>query len=201
MLKSERGLTLIEILMSLAITALLATAILFGRDQLRVKQQFSQGVDQLVETIANTRNQATSTVGQAGAGGTGGGTGTEAIYGKLMEIKPNGSIDISTETINGATDGSGGAVVNDHVDLYTVQIPWTVASPSYVNLLFGLQEGGSINAYASIGSGHVPIAPTSNKNNQMAVLSTPFTFPVTDSHGNTAHIKIDLYGNVSRSYP
>jgi len=202
MLRSERGVTLIEILMALAITALLASTITFGRDQLRIKQQFSQGVDQLVETISNTRNEASTTVGQAttgGAEGTGGGNGTEVIYGKLMEIHPGGRVSVTTETI----DDSSGQVIKGAdamQDLYVVQTPWGVDASTPVNILFGLQSGGSISTFVSTVAGHVPESGDLDKNDTLQMVPAPFTFMVQDSRGNKANITIDQYGNVSRVY-
>lgn len=151
MLKSERGVTLVEIIFAMAITALLASSILFGRDQVKVRQEFTQAVDQLVETIANARNQATTGVGCQSTNGTcnsgqfGGTDQSQVIYAKVIEMSGSPlALRISTETVN-ADDITGGpsaetVIVNDHLDPYTVVMPdgITLAGGGHFNLLFGL---------------------------------------------------------------
>ena len=200
MLKSERGVTIIEMVLALAIAGLLAATITFGRDNLRAQQQFSQGVDQMVNAITDVRNQASTTVGRTNAAG--GSDSTQVAYAKVMQIGINGTIKVSTETINSnpgqANDET--LVVQAGLNSYNVQIPWSVHPILANNLLFGLQSGGMTLAYHStgVGAGAIP-GPFQTKNGSMA--PAPVTFQVTDNRGNIAHITVDQSGNASRKYP
>lgn len=193
MLRSERGVTLVEMVLALAIAGLLAATILFGRDSLRNRQEFSQGVDEMVNTIADARNQATATVGQNGSNpGAGTGAGADEVtYGKLMKIDTTGKATISTEVINDST-----FIVKQVTDSYSVQIPWGVAPTTTQYLLFALQHGGAVATFCSTTAGP---GMGSFKSGTMTLGPCP-AFVV--SHGGqTAHITVDQYGNVSRVYP
>ncbi|HSX14530.1 MAG TPA: prepilin-type N-terminal cleavage/methylation domain-containing protein [Candidatus Saccharimonadales bacterium] len=188
MLKSERGVTLIELIMSLAIAGLIASGIIFGHNQFRASQQFTQGADQIVQIIAAARTQAATTVGEVASTG---GTSNLCSAGKLIVF----------------TAGSSTAVVRtqridcfnkthfDFIDQYNTQIPWGVNLTTNLTILLVFGAAGDIKAYTS--NGALPAAGGPQAANMTAVPAAQSTAAVV-GNGGSATLSIDQYGNATR---
>ena len=146
--RNQRGLTLIEIVMSLAIAGLLAATVLTGRDALRARLQFSQGIDQVTQILTTARGEATGTVGNPDLlnGGTSPNT---QVYGKSIQFTA-GSSSVQVATL--LADSTSGAIIPGTFDPYTVTIPWGVMPTTDEFVVFGLVGSGRLQVHGVPGS-------------------------------------------------
>ena len=174
--RNQRGLTLIEIVMSLAIAGLLAATVLTGRDALRARLQFSQGIDQVTQILTTARGETTGTVGNPDLL-VGGQSTARQVYGKSVSFTA-GSSSVQVATL--LADSSSGAIIPGTFDPYTVTIPWGVVPTADEFVVFGLKSGGRLQVNGvpgSIGSAVVNFSGTGTE---------------------TATVTVDSLGNVTR---
>ncbi len=199
--RNERGLTLIEIAIALAIAGLLAATVLTGRDQLRSNIQFSQAIDQAVQVLTTARGEATGTVGSTDSSpGNIAGTGTLAgcstsgtdcaILGKLVRFNGTSIAEVSTVLEDAAP--SAGTISKIDYNTYDVTIPWAVtASPTTYVLLY-LDSGGQLQVHnfgttpPAIGASVASLSPTGST---VINLGSP---------GHSATVTMDSLGDVTR---
>jgi len=212
MVRNERGVTLVELIIALAIAGLLAFSILFGRDNLLARTQFSQGVDQIVTTLSDARNQTSSGTGQTAVSPlnvTSGGPNVY-VYGKTVEMNAwdNYPFTVSTELVTNAQPASTGTVWGWQYDAYYPgefydTTPDYGANNNY-DFLFAFQPGGMVKAYykfggSSSGPSLIPMTGDPATGSMAAVPPAGISFNVVDDHGDTATITVDQYGNVTRT--
>ncbi len=83
--KNQRGFTLIETVLALAITALLIAGAMTAQAGLRKETSFNTAIDQIHSQLVRVKNEAFSGV-KVGTAGTG--VSTKDVFGKLVEFDP-----------------------------------------------------------------------------------------------------------------
>lgn len=82
----QHGVTLVEVMLTLAISSLLITSVLAGRNSVRSQAQFSDGMERIKETILSTKSEANT-------GNNTNGRGNNAQYltiGRTMHFNSSG---------------------------------------------------------------------------------------------------------------
>lgn len=205
MLKDERGLTLVEIIIALAISALLLVSVLVGRDGLRSQLQLSQGADQWVQTLSQARTEATNAVGNTNTAS--GGTSDNFIFGKAVVLTQDSAIaKVQTITYN-TVNGVDTFVTNDAND-YTVTMPWNVKIPAgyfgvtNAYVIFGQASTSGLPSVWTVitlpAAGQTVAAYTSA--NPPIAAGGSSAFQVYNSANKSATIHIDSVGNITRTY-
>lgn len=198
MLRSERGLTLIEIMIALAITGLLASAILFGRDNLQQQVKFAQATDQAVIALNNAETESYTTVGHdadtlSSVYGT---SPSHVVYGKYVEFTDRSSVVNVYTVLALSKDCCVASTTIEAVTLpYSVTLPWGAKAEGDKFIVFGRglhnspQASTTTAAHASLVtlSGLAPIPAT-----------TPATVTLRSANGHQSIISIDSLGNVTR---
>lgn len=95
----QRGISLVEVMLTLALSSLLLASVLAGRNSLRSQAQFSDGMERIKETILTTKNQANTgnnTVGQGN--GTPSSNNTYLTIGRSVQFTLNSS-NATTNTL------------------------------------------------------------------------------------------------------
>ena len=64
----QHGVSLVEVMLTLAISSLLITTVLAGRNSLRSQAQFSDGIERIKETILSTKSEANTSNNKLGKG-------------------------------------------------------------------------------------------------------------------------------------
>jgi len=209
MVKSERGVTLVELIIALAIAGLLAVSVLFSRDQFRTSQQFTQGVDLWVQTLEQARGEASSTVGKLASGGNTVSPSDEYVLGSTVGITIGATTGATMNVNTVVVDKNNVLVSKNAVNTYNVEAPlaYLVANPtpgSYgagpLVVFFALQPGGGINVYWGPGLGTNGVDDAYHGLTQ--VTTTPLDIkiqnPANPVHFN-ADVYVDRFGNVTRT--
>lgn len=189
---NERGLTLIEIAVALAIAGILAATVLTGRDQLRAQLQFSESVDQAVQALTSARGEATGAVGSTlSGGGTGAvgacGSGSCVIMGKLIKFtNGSGIIQVSTVLENQTSQ----TIFNTGYNTYNVTLPWGVTATGATTYIFFYQD--------SVGQFHVSTDTNPPASVSPVPIAGPATIALGDPATHSATISVDPQGDVTR---
>lgn len=196
--KNQDGLTIIEILMSLAITGLLMSAILFGRDNLRAQVAFSKSVDEMVNIILvakSSRNFGDPATTYQGA------------------IKLQGELFGSAVAINDQPGGgANGEIIGNLIDDPTTgnflctpcsydyrKIDSTTHATSNVIIVFGIDKTGQHTVYFyNSPPGDFSGFPANANSANIQPITAPFAIQLADNSGHHATITIDASGNVTR---
>lgn len=125
----QRGFTLIELMLVLAISSGLITVAIASQSGRRQSTAFTASIDQIKNQLKGVQNEATSGVIDPDSVGTPHGTGAtgEVVYGKMVEFLPDhmhvstlvGAED-STTTANGASQPSSGPTTPSCPNGFTV---------------------------------------------------------------------------------
>jgi len=198
----QRGISLVEVVLTLGISSLLIATVLTGRNSIRSTAQFSDGVERVKETIlsvksdANTSNNATGT-----------GNADSLVIGRAISFSTATSNDAQRTTLLcKATADLSCTSQLVLTDTSTVTIPWKIAYTGYtvqgstnlvnrdVTLLFGRTDtngsftgawyAGTIDANTSLSSAFANKTPItlhfeSQDNRYADVLINPVTGAVT----------------------
>lgn len=129
----SKGFTLIEVIMVLAISSLLALILLGGYQETQKRERFRDSVERTVTLLEQTKNEANATVNVAGDGDTAG----RLVFAKAV-IFTDGSSDIEVVTLSAADREVLSGIRQD--DSRTVRIPWQVefagASSTHKTVVF-----------------------------------------------------------------
>lgn len=186
--RNQRGLTLIEIVMSLAIAGLLAASVLTGRDALRAKLQFSQGIDQVSQILTTARGETSGTVGSTDLATGGASNPPVYIFGKSVHFSNHSSnVTVSTVLIN-----SAGTITSSTTNPYTVTIPWGVVPTADDYVVFGLGSSGQLQVY------NLGVTPPSPGGAVSTLPVGPAAVNFSGTGTETATVTADSVGNVTR---
>lgn len=134
----QRGVTLVEVTLTLAISTLLITTVLTGRSSIRSQAQFSDGVERIKETILSVKSEAnTSNNTNPAAKGTaqiGSGASRYLNLGRSIRFTPNSSTADSLALLcYAATDYTCTDQVNpDSTTAKKISLPWGIKYKNYV---------------------------------------------------------------------
>lgn len=192
----QRGFTLIEVTLTMAIASVLLGVVLLGQSAIRGQAEFSDAVQKTVTDINEVKNEAQSIIqiGQAGSPGTGGGVG-QTVFAKEM-IFTSCSNQIQVTDLLASTIGT--ALSTGYS--YDIEIPWgalvagSCAAPVTQVLLFHqatttarlLVYTPAAGAAISLDSSSYSDSPPPNN----SLISTA-TIGLVDPRGRTATITVD----------
>lgn len=207
----QRGVTLVEVMLTLAISALLISTILAGRNSIRSQAQFSDGMERIKETILSVKSEAnTSNNTNPGAKGTaqiGSGASRYLNIGRSIRFTPNSSnVDSIALLCYAATDLTCTDQVNpDSATAKKISLPWGITYKDYVadgvtgstiTIIFARDDKtGEFAGYWYAGT----IANRDSKNTILAK-STPVTLNFESPDGRKATITVNpATGTVTRT--
>jgi prepilin-type N-terminal cleavage/methylation domain-containing protein len=210
---AQSGFTLVEVILALAISALLASIISLGQSGVRSQVQFSDTIDHIRNDLTAARNQATTTVSTKPGGA--GLDSTHTIFGKLVTFEPcpPGTVVVCEKyTVTTVTADSAGVLDYGSIasDGYTVDLAWNVkydgykstpAQPSYTNtktyVLFARSQS---NGRAQLYFNNDPAAFPNISNYASSTPTNAFDIHFHDLTDHTASVILDpTTGNVSRT--
>lgn len=121
--QAQGGFTLIEIIIVMAISSMLAAIALMGFSATRGQAQFSDSVERLKESLLTRRTEALSTVKLSG-----GADAANVTLGKLLTFTPNSStVTVQTLiTANNPAPAAGQAVTVVAAESTTYTVEWGV---------------------------------------------------------------------------
>lgn len=214
----QRGVTLVEVTLTLAISALLITTVLAGRNSIRSQAQFSDGVERIKETILSTKSEASTSnnvnTKAKGTGQIGDGTSRYLNLGRSIRFEKDSSIiqvltvlcyagdgNLCTEDLNedGATDE-------------VTTLPWGIIYKSYtvggvtqtgtqLSIIFTRNDtDGSFTGYWLEGRVSDSKKPGAKKRSELLVNTTPITLNFESQDGRKATIDVNpATGTVTRT--
>lgn len=124
----NRGVTLVEVMLTLAISSLLMSTVLVGRNSVRSNAQFTDGMERIKEQVLFTKNQANTSNNQ-----TGNGTSTTKItLGRSLRFSTSTNTTMYIDTIlcNTGTDLLCGTTL-DITDSSAQTMPWQIQYQGY----------------------------------------------------------------------
>jgi type II secretory pathway pseudopilin PulG len=133
----QRGVTLVEVTLTLAISTLLIATVLTGRNSIRSQAQFSDGMERIKETILSVKSEAnTGNNTNPGAKGTaqiGSGTNRYLNLGRSIRFTPNSSTADSLALLcYAASDLTCTDQLNpDTATVKRLALPWGIAYKDY----------------------------------------------------------------------
>lgn len=133
----QQGVSLVEVMLTLAISAMLITTVLAGRNSLRSQAQFSDGIERIKETILSTKSEAnTSNSTNTASTGTGKLAGSSYLnLGRSIRFT-KGSSQIQTLNIlcyaNSDLQCTDRLKVDDGTTK-TTSLPWNIVYTSYTD--------------------------------------------------------------------
>lgn len=200
-LREEQGVTLIEIIIALAIAGLLASSILFGRDNLRNQLKFSQALDTAVNTLQSAQTEAYTTVNGSSTSSTPKGNDDQyAILGRVITLTPNSSI-IKVDTITYEIGGNR-RINSNTKDEYTVVVPWQIkytgsAFPVYI--VYSVFPDGQLHAYTLNNNSSFAVGTQADGVGAGDLHAVNYRF--TGTGGQTGRLNVDDQGNVRSLIP
>lgn len=198
----QRGISLVEVVLTLGISSLLIATVLTGRNSVRSTAQFSDGVERVKETILSVKSDANTSNNATGKGNT-----DSLVIGRSIMFSTTTPNDAQRTTLIcvAATDLTCKPQLT-LTDTSTVTIPWKITYTGYtvqgssteiksdVTLVFGRTDttgsftgawyAGAIDANTSVDSAFANKTPItlhfkSQDNRYADVLINPVTGTVT----------------------
>lgn len=129
----QRGVTLIEVMLTLAISTLLLASILVGRNSLRSQAQFSDGMESIKETVLVTKSQANTSNNKNGIGTAQIGTGGQSRYltfGKSIRFTRGSNRVTSATVMCYATNYACNGQLNI-TEVTNTTLPWNMKYTGY----------------------------------------------------------------------
>ena len=196
--KSQSGFTLIEVTLTMAISAMLLVIIFVGQAGIRARAEFAGGIDGLRNDLTGIRNDANTTVDTA-SGASGQQTGY-VVFGKVATFSPATPTSYTVQTVRYNNSQTGGTLNGalSYVDTQTKQFPWgikyTNTKTSDILFVRGPSDG-QLRVYI------VPtLAPSANVSDYSGIAITPASLGFVDPRGNTATVTVDPgSGNITRT--
>lgn len=126
----QAGITLVEVMLTLAISTMLLVTVLVGNGSIRARAQFSDGMERLKEMVLATKSEANTSNNTTGVG-----TGDSGLLvaGRLITFKADEKTATTSTVMCPSTSGAlrcnrGGAVVLR--DTRTIDLPWDITYQS-----------------------------------------------------------------------
>lgn len=192
----ERGFTLMETIIVMAISMLLLSMVLVGQRGLRSRAQFDAAVNKLVATVADARTQATSGVNIVGAGdgsnGCLGGPAGQYVFAGVMWTADN-SLPGSPLKMEYYKANPGVVACKFQTQAIGLPAPLTVSSGGRVMFVRNDQGGMSVCPTTSLAAnGELPSF-------RSGVCSTgSLTLQLSDADGHSSRVIIDASGLARR---
>lgn len=126
----RQGVTLIEVMLTLAISALLLSTVLVGRNSVRSQAQFIDGMERLKEQILFTKNQANTS---NNTGGSGVPTSQRLVLGKTIQFTTTANTSMVSKTLLCQTVST--LLCGTSLDVTDVNIqttPWQIRYKGYI---------------------------------------------------------------------
>lgn len=209
----QRGITLVEVVLTLGISTLLIATVLAGRNSVRSQAQFSDGVERIKETILTAKSQANTSnnvnEGATGVGSINGGSNQYLNIGRSIRFTPD-SAQIQVITILCYADPNllcTDELNEDGATDIVTDLPWGITFKNYVtstgvtgttelSIVFTRDDKtGSFNGYWMVGR-------ISDGTSRTAALvnSTPITLNFESTDGRTAKVDVNpATGTVTRT--
>ncbi len=133
----QAGISLVEVVLTLAISSLLITTVLAGRNSLRSQAQFSDGIERIKETILSAKSEAnTSNSTNTAAKGTGVVDGKKYLNLGRSILFTKGSSQIEAANLlcyaNDAFQCTDDVAV-DSATIKKISLPWGIVYKSYTD--------------------------------------------------------------------
>ena len=200
----QRGVTLIEVMLTLAISSLLIVTVLAGRNSVRSQAQFNDGMERIKEMILSAKSEANT-------GNNTSGSGNSIKYltiGRAMRFnssavnKANKKTDIATVLCQSATDflcQDAKTISWEATAVKSATFPWGIVYTGYsvnnqpgttadVNLVFARDDktGGYIGSW-------YPAALSKTSTTKAALLANqaPVTLNFKSPDGRSAKITVN----------
>ncbi len=207
MVGNEKGVSLVETIIALAIAGILAAVVIFGRDSTRARMQFGQSMDQWVLSLSQAASESSATVGNTDVASStaGANAGGNHIFGKYVTLRNNDN-NMTVDTVLSTTSVSGGletevitAIGNSptagSADTYSVKLPWGV-KPSLAATTYVLFLQSSVGAVPQVFVSTTAIGVGTAQTSLGTPLGPDANINMTDGVNN-GRITIDASGNVT----
>lgn len=136
----QHGVTLVEVMLTLAISTLLIATVLTGRNSIRSQAQFSDGIERIKETILSTKSEANTgnnTIGTGAAKQCPASTNQCLTVGRSIHFnQATNSSKADTKTLLCNTSAASGYACLGQISFppeatKTLSLPWGIAYTGY----------------------------------------------------------------------
>jgi prepilin-type N-terminal cleavage/methylation domain-containing protein len=197
LVRRQAGFTLIEIILVMVISSMLAIIALTGFSALRGQAQFSDSIERLKEKVVSLRQEALSTIKLSG-----GADATHVTFGRLLTFTPGSStVQVQTlETANNPAPVAGQAVVTVPAEDTSFAVAWgvTFTGPRVTQVAFVRSTvDGALQTAVS-----TAWVPGSYKYSDFAPNGAPANLNFRDPTGRTAFLTVTPANDgVTRTFP
>ncbi len=210
----QRGISLVEVVLTLGISSLLLATILTGRNSVRSNAQFSDGVERIKEQILLTKSDASTGNNKLGDGASaGGGANAYLLLGESIRFRTTADTTMQISNIMCRTDMStfcGEKVTTSISSRKDLAIPWRIKYLGYTTSATPMLTGGDLtltfaredktaNFTGSWYPGELRIG-SADKLADVFANKTPITLHFVSTDGRKAIIEVNpITGSVTRT--